>query len=328
MTGRFDTPDKNTVREVWNTPVLRYLHDNHRIKYRYLGLPGVDLIDIKLWKDMIEEVIAFELPDPGPDERRSIIQLKRNLELVLARVPWKAYYGSIEQVILLREDIDGSKYTQTKLVTLYNLDFCDEITSKIPTREGKKCLRFELIRQLLTDQHECFRNNPELDTFIILLTARNQTSSRFMRSYLADEEDLDASTHSFVKKANKARPIPRDNRPLIEDYGWALKAFIFNTIHSYLATPHLTCLLFPMVQYTGRPVSNIIASPMMHWMFLCKFENPQLPRAKVYPKNFLFKSSLTVSGESINISKGPGEVYHSMVDPLTIFKEYEKYFFS
>lgn len=328
MSGRFDTQDKKTVREVWNTPLLRYLHDNHQIKYRYLGLPGVDLTDIKLWKDMIEEVIAFELPDAGLDERKSIIQLRRNLELVLVRVPCKAYYGSIEQVILVREDIDGLKYTQTKLVTLYNLDFCDEITSKIFTKEGAKCLRFELIRQLLTDQHECYRNNPELNIFIMLLTARNQTSSKFMKSYLFDEEDLDTSTHSFVKEANKVRPIPSENIALIKDYGWALKAFIFNTIRSYLATPHLTCLMFPMVKYTGQAVSRIITSPMMHWMFLCKFEDPQLPKPKVYPKNFLFKSSLTVSGKSISMSKGPGEVYNSMVDPLTMFKEYERYFFS
>lgn len=328
MPGRFDTQEKKTVREVWNTPVLQYLHNNHQIKYRYLGLPSVDLADIKLWKEMIQEVIAFELPDAGPDERKSIVQLRRNLELALPRIPWRAYYGSIERVILSREDIDGLKYSQTKLVTLYNLDFCDEITSKILTTEGAKCLRFELIRQLLTDQHECYRINPELNIFIILLTARNQSSGSFMKSYLFEGEDLDTSTDSFVKEANKVRPIPNGNIPLIKTYGWALKAFIFNTIRSYLATPHLTCLMFPMVKYTGQAVSRIITSPMMHWMFLCKFEDPQLPKPKVYPKNFLFKSSLTVSGKSISMAKGPGEVYNSMVDPLTMFKEYERYFFS
>jgi hypothetical protein len=328
MPGRFDTQDKKTVREVWNTPILRYLHDNHQIKYRYLGLPGVDLSDIKLWRDMIEEVVAFELPDRGLNERESIVQLKRNLELVLVKVPSKVYYGSMEQVIILREDIDGSKYSQTKLITLYNLDFCDEITSKIPTKAGEKCLRFELIRQLLTDQHECYRINSELNIFIMLLTARNQTSSDFMKSYLFDEDGLDTTTHNFVEEANKVRPIPTENISLIKEYGWALKAFIYNTIRSYLAAPHLTCLLFPMVKYTGRPVSKTIASPMMHWMFLCKFEDPQLPRARVYPKNFLLKSSLAVADKIVSMSKGPGEVHDSKVDPLAIFKEYEKYFFS
>ena len=58
----FDSPGKRAVRELWNTPLLRELYQNHGFRYRYMGLPGVDLLDVDLWKDMIEEVIAFEVP--------------------------------------------------------------------------------------------------------------------------------------------------------------------------------------------------------------------------------------------------------------------------
>jgi hypothetical protein len=149
-----------------------------------------------------------------------------------------------------------------------------------------------------------------------------------MKSYLFEGEDLDASTDAFVKEANKLKPIPNGHISLIKNYSWAVKAFVFNTIRSYLATPHLSCLLFPMIKYTGKPISATIASPMMHWMLLCKFENPELPRSKVYPKNFLLRSSLSVVGKVLSMSKGPGEIHNSVANPLTIFKEYEHYFFS
>ena len=58
-----DNPEKGVVRQQWNTPLLQHLHQQYGVRYRYLGLPGTDLIDVKLWREMIDEVIAFEPPD-------------------------------------------------------------------------------------------------------------------------------------------------------------------------------------------------------------------------------------------------------------------------
>src|SRR5713226_9391029 len=130
------------------------------MRFRYMGLPGVDLLDVKLWKDMIDEVVAFEIrekPDRNdPQGRRSITELRRNMQML--GIPGYAYFGSMEEVVILRQDYDGMEYKQDKLVTLYNLDFCDEITSKIETAQaGKQLLRFAAIRQILLDQHECYK---------------------------------------------------------------------------------------------------------------------------------------------------------------------------
>jgi len=67
-----DNPAKKMVRENWNTPFLKYLHEKYAIKYRYMGFPGTDLTDIKLWKEMIEWVVAFELPAPGRNKRKGL----------------------------------------------------------------------------------------------------------------------------------------------------------------------------------------------------------------------------------------------------------------
>ena len=139
---------------MWDTPVLRYFDNNYGARYRYMGLPGVDLIDVKLWSDMIDEVVAFEPPDSSDSGRESIVNLRRNLKSLW--IPGVAYYGSLEEVVTLRQDFDGTPYSQNDIITLYNFYFCDEIGQSIATREGnKKALRFEANRQVLDDQIEC-----------------------------------------------------------------------------------------------------------------------------------------------------------------------------
>ena len=61
LSNPFDSPGKRAVRDLWNTPLLRLLNQEHGFRYRYMGLPGVDLLDVKRWHDMIDEVIAFEV---------------------------------------------------------------------------------------------------------------------------------------------------------------------------------------------------------------------------------------------------------------------------
>jgi hypothetical protein len=76
-----DNPEKKIIREKWNTPLLQHLH-GQGIKFRYMGLPGVDLIDVKLWKTMIEEIIAFEPRDENGDGRGPIEKMRRNLKIL------------------------------------------------------------------------------------------------------------------------------------------------------------------------------------------------------------------------------------------------------
>jgi hypothetical protein len=46
--GFQDHPRKKTVREKWNTPLLRVLHEQWHTKFFYCGLPGPEAIDIAL----------------------------------------------------------------------------------------------------------------------------------------------------------------------------------------------------------------------------------------------------------------------------------------
>jgi len=294
-----DNPEKRVVREQWDTPLLKHLHESHGVRYRYLGLPGTDLIDVKLWRNMIDEVIAFEPPDDAATGRTAITDLRRNMRK--AGIPGRAYCGSFEEVVLLRKDFDGEDYLQNQIVTLYNLDFCNEIGSAVQTREGgKRVWRFEAIRQVLRDQFACYQGMGGPSHFILMLTVRNQIGARKIREYLRPSM-LQGDARAFYKKCSAARAIPTQGS-LIGSHSWALKTLLHNMLRNYFGTPNFSGLFFPQVLYRGTRVrirggGGFLESPMLHWLVLCRFGDVETPSPEFWPDEYLSRASVAVQNE-------------------------------
>ena len=314
MTTRnpFDTPGKRAVREQWNTPILRLLNEEYGFRYRYMGLPGVELHDVELWRDMIDEVIAFEVrarrTRDDPEGRRHIRALRRKLQLL--GIPGQAFFGPMEEVVILRQDYDGRRYDQKKVITLYNLDFCNEIASRISTREqGEQVWRFEAIRQILRDQQQAYRQHREPSRFILLLTVRDQIDAARLRNLLSG--NLYDDTSAYLQSCGGINTLPHQG-PLLGTHTWALKAFIHNTLRQYLANPHISATFFPLVRYPGTPVRTKVgrlASPMLHCMLLCRFDDQQAPSPSYSPGDYLTAvSSVAVSADGdLGWDPQPGE---------------------
>lgn len=324
-----ESPAKRVVREQWNTPFLRHIHEAYNVRYRYMGLPGPDLIDIKLWRDMIDEVIAFEVRAPRPDERRWIRQLRVNLKKL--EIPGTAYLGSFEEVVIRRKDNEGQNYRQDKVITLYNLDFCDEIASKVDTLEwGRQQWRFEALRVILEDQKQCYRQLEEPSLFIVLLTVRNQIEASKIRAFLRG--GLLTETSSYCSACQWIKPLPLAG-PLIGSHAWALKAFLYDTLAGYFRAPNICTLFFPIVKYLGTPKKigggKTIRSPMLHWMLFCQFGHPQDPAPKHQPSSFLEQAtSLAVEGTGVGFAPEPGEAICIGNAPSAVdwFKRFEHSF--
>lgn len=291
-----DNPEKCVVREQWDTPLLEHLHKTHGVRYRYLGLPGTDLIDVKLWRNMIDEVIAFEPPDKDGYGREAITALTRNMRI--ADIPGRAYCGSFEEVVLLRRDFDGQDYDQGGLVTLYNLDFCDQICSPIQTQEGdERVWRFHAIRRILQDQLNCYQSTEGPRHFILMLTVRNQIGARKIRKYLRPST-LQGDAKAFYRECTDIKPIPNSGA-VIGSHSWALKALLHNMLCSYFGNPNLSALFFPQVLYQGTRVHipgtrQSVPSPMLHWLVLCRFGDDTAPSPDFWPDQYLARASVAV----------------------------------
>ena len=214
----------------------------------------------------------------------------------------------MEEVVLLRRDYDGQAYGPKRVITLYNLDFCDEISSRIETRDqGKKVWRFEAIRQILIDQKAAYQEQGGPGIFLLLLTVRDQIDSRKLRRFLS--KGLYEDTKSYLESCGGADSLPKSGF-VLGTHTWALKAFIHNTLRQYFANPNISATFFPLVRYIGTPAQHgSIPSPMLHCMVICHFEERENPSPSYMPGDFLScVSSVAVKDEeSLEWNPQPGE---------------------
>ena len=172
------------------------------------------------------------------------------------RIPGRPYCGSLEEVVLWRKDLEGQEYTQDRVVTLYNLDFCGEICSQVETREhGRACWRFEAIRQVLLDQRECYEKRGGPRHFILMLTVRNQITPGNVGKYLPDES-MHEGTRAFFTQCSGENPLPADtHRPLIGSHPWALKAILYTHLQGHFDAYEFGAAL-PPGSLHGHPDAN------------------------------------------------------------------------
>lgn len=274
---------------------------------------------------MIDEVVAFEITAEGPDPLQNVSTLRANLARL--HIPATVYYAPFEHVVLLGRDWENQAYAQRDVITLYNLDFCDTIGSAVPTTDqSKKVLRFEAIRQVLLDQARVHREGSEPSWFLMLLTVRNQIAAAKLDELLGDDVLAETAVYRLACEAERALPSPTTQGMTIgKKHTWALKAALHNTLRGYFKGTNVAALYFPLVKYTGASS----ASPMLHWMIFCQFDDPQRPNPRFYPARFLngVTSLRARKEDGITPEAEPGEVGPSpCTSPVEWFQRHEHAF--
>ena len=308
MRNPFDNPGKKTVREAWNTPLLKFLNSEYGFRYRYMGLPGIELLDLQLWRDWIDEVVAFETrAKPNPDDRdgrRNVVALRRKMREL--GFDGNAYFGPMEEVVILRRDQDGLRYTQNELVTLYNLDFCDEVSSPVDTlTSGRQVWRFEAIRQILRDQEACFDSELGAGYFLILLTIRDQIGVDKLLGHFAEPF---ADSRHYWDLCQATCPLPSEGH-ILGQHSWSLKTLIHDQLRKWFGNPNVSALFFPVTKYTGTPVNygkhNEFPSPMLHVMVMCRFGDKTVATPLFLPEKFLTRVSSVRANDNGTLAWDP-----------------------
>ena len=271
MTGTFgDHPRKRVVREQWDTPLLRWVWERWgKRMFFYLGLPGPEALDIKLWRSMVSRVIAFELETESGNPRGNIVRLNRNLALMGVR--HDVYCGAMEEVILRKKDCDGKEFRINEAVTLYNLDFCNAITGSVKTAKGMRRLRFECLREIAVLQRALFRETG-IRRFVLLMTCREDFHIEVVRSALA-EAHIPRITRDLVAMAGE--PVASPKLPQLGTNTKLLWAFVFTCLRECFRGQGISPIFMPPVIYKGCTA----ASPMIHFVVVCTMaeENAAMP---------------------------------------------------
>jgi len=315
MPARFeDHPRKQIVRELWDSPILRWLYEQWGAKYLYFGLPGPGVVDVKLWRDMIRRVVAFEIESENANNpRRSIEELGQNLNLL--GVPYSVYCGFMEEVILDGEDRDGRKLLLDELVTLFNLDFCNRISGGIETVTGVRCRRFEALREVVTMQRRLYRRTGA-NKFVMLITAFDSLHVREVERFI--RQDLTQEMNDFVEAVLEEDPLPP--RGYVENTELA-KAFVFCFLRDYLHGQNVQSVFLPPVSYMGRTQR----SPMIHFVVVCSMEAEE--EAQVVDRqsagDFLSLRLLRAEERTIDVVAGSRSDSVCVDDPVSFLRGFD-----
>lgn len=317
MPGSFhDHPRKRVVRERWNTPILEWLYNRWGRQYFYFGLPGPTISDIKLWRAMIRRVVAFELvSEKAGNPRKNIEELRRNLTLL--NIPHAVYCGPMEEVVLWKEDHDGQELRLTEFVTLFNLDFCNAITGLIPTvGGGRRCLRFEAIREIVTMQRRLFRST-RINKFVMLITAYDSFHVRQIQRFVSNPALL-PELRAFVNQIIRAYPLPacgmgRNTR--------LLKAFVFDFLRACFEGQNIQSFFLPPVSFLG----STARSPMIHFTVICIMEDEEAAQVvdEQGPSDFLRMKIVNASDHDIRVADGGYGEDVTVDDPVGLLSGFE-----
>jgi hypothetical protein len=207
-------PRKEVFRKDWAKPILRYLVEKLGKKLIYMGLPGIQALDIKEWLEHLRVIYAFQCLDDSKDYSAAETEYQI-LEDYLSSLTTKSqiedyglYKGFLEQVIMTGFDDIGSEFNQNDFVTVYHLDFCNPLSSPFPViypdTRTKDCYKLDAIEKLLEIQTNA-NGESSNNKFVMFMTV----NSKFIEtSYDAiPNREFQRYKHSLLKRSEKSRII-------------------------------------------------------------------------------------------------------------------------
>lgn len=253
MPNSFSLPSKVTIRKEWNLPIIKFLSESTNKKLLYLGLPSPDADDIKDWIEYIDEIVAFqcrEYPKPfDPLQSKEEIKKLENKLIEYERKniisTFSVYDGYIEEVILRGSDNSNIKYTQSDVITLYNLDYCNSLSAPIEYLDergnSKKGYKFQSIDRLMDIQKSISSKSTK---FILFLTV-------YCDYY---EPEMGALTGegcgSNLKEIHEKYGLITDD---IEKKSRLLRSYTIQNLTTILTSKGFIPEFFPTIRYDGKP---------------------------------------------------------------------------
>ena len=257
--NKFNSDSKKLIRSLWAKPIVSYINETLKKKLFYLGLPDSEAHDIVEWLEYIETVYAFQcreypLPSNPKQSRDRVLALENTLRAFERKrqlTTFDVFDGYIEEVIIRGFDNSPTikEFSQQDVITLYNLDFCGQVTSPIEykDRNGKpqKAYKFDAIKKILDLQDQVgFPNNK----FIMFLTLHCSYDGKELSDFIANPQNSDIQTYiSQVTKLSKGKKAP-----------YLVKAFVLHNLQQFFSTRGFVAEVLPTIHYSGDNKSPIL----------------------------------------------------------------------
>ena len=273
----FNTPHKKCIRQYYNKLLIRRLKEIFDCKIIYYGLPSPEAEDVETWIEYISYVVAFQCrdynaisdPDQPTDEVDKLIQ-KLNMWESAGKIDgYIVYDGYIEEVLFRGYDNTASgsiDYAHDEHITLFNLDFCNSITSPQDyiTKEGEKVTKYklEVIDKILEYQVGVSK---EADKFVLFLTVSADYKGEDLKDYYAVHR----------QELIKYNELENSSRQRL-----TLKCFIEENLYSQISAKKYIPQFLPTIFYEGIKGKN-----MMQFAVMCISPQEKKKTAGIYVNN-------------------------------------------
>lgn len=259
MKNKFNSASKNIIRLYWGKKLLEFFQNNLKKKLFYLGLPAPEALDIMAWLDHLEQVYAFQCRDYNlrtdqTENRDQILRLEENLrELERKKIlkNYEIFEGFLEEVVLRGKDFSPNEkiFNHSDIVTVYNLDFCNSITSPLEILNDEneliKVYKFEAIKKLLEYQSKL----KESKKFILFLTIHASYDGGELSEFLS-------STHSEELKnyLESVKKISSNNERRFR----VVKSFVYDNLVNTFRHFNFLAEFLPTIYYTGSGNNRLL----------------------------------------------------------------------
>lgn len=299
--GEFkDHPSKKIIREQWCKPLIEFIHDALGYKLLYLGLPGSKAIDLLTWIEHIDRVIAFQCRDyPIPSsvsqsktKVRELEEKLRELERQGKIATFAVYDGYIEEVILKGKDTNGNGFHQDDVVTIYNLDFCNGITTPLTIIDEKgdsrKFYKSETISKLIEIQKD-ISSETRCKKFIMFLTIHSGFWFEEKKRFISQTQEPDIKR--YLNTLSKLNGWPKRIK--------LLKAYMYQKIRNFFCHCDFSPEFLPIIYYQG--IGGDKDNWLMHFTFVGSFNKQTSGLAPCFQntQDFLNQKFMTIKSNKL-----------------------------
>jgi hypothetical protein len=268
-------------------------------------------------------VYAFQCRDyPRPSNenqsREKVLQLREllsNLERRKILQNFDVFDGYLEEVVLRGYDNspDRKEFLQYDTITVYNLDFCNQVTSPIEYTNDRgnivKAYKFNAIQRLLDMQ----RNLPfPNQKFVLFLTVHCSYSGEEFTNFLNHPPNIEIKNYlKTVEGLTVAEKAP-----------YLVKAFVYNSLQQFFTTNNFLPEFLPVIHYTGDNQHPLLFFTVLGTQVPISGGVPTTPQ-KI--SDFLNRKFLSIS-ENDNIFANNidlvahGEKDWTAINPIGLFK--------
>lgn len=251
MPENFQSPAKILIRKEWSKKLIEFIKRKLQKKIIYLGLPAPNAEDILEWIDYIDEVIAFQCRDyPNPSSPEQSREEVKRLEQKLYELErqkkietFAVYDGYIEEVILKGRDNSDIDFYQDDVITIYNLDFCNQITEPLEFIDNKgdikKGYKFDAIHELLKYQRSV-KGQPK--KFVMFLTINCGYRGDELHNFITHHGDKNISAYN-----NEVKKLPDKSSREAR----FLKSYVLESLKEYFKTQGFIPEFLPVIFYQG-----------------------------------------------------------------------------